>query len=182
MEILKWVLDNWLCVWFITACYHFLYSSVNQSACMVVVLRSVKTFLVNSLIQIPLSTSILSRIIDLHINSVIFVQKCINCTCRSSKSIYSALDRRSQSPEFEPRHRHIWRVFHLWLRLITFGGRSAHLAYSVHKSGRKTSIIIIIKLKSFLKTLSCSLMLFRTWGPSQNVDSNQKIHVRRTKD
>ena len=27
---------------------------------------------------------------------------------------------------------------------ITFGGRSVHLAYHVHKSGRKTSIIIII--------------------------------------
>ena len=29
------------------------------------------------------------------------------------------------------------------LRLITFAGHSAHLAYLVHKSGRKTSIIII---------------------------------------
>jgi len=37
---------------------------------------------------------------------------------------------------------HIWRLFRLWLRLITFGSRSAHLAYHVHKSGRKTSIII----------------------------------------
>jgi len=40
--------------------------------------------------------------------------------------------------------RYIWRLFHLWLRLITFGGQSAHLAYLVHKSGRKTLIIIII--------------------------------------
>ena len=31
-------------------------------------------------------------------------------------------------------------VFHLWLRIITFGGRSSHLAYHVHTSGRKTSI------------------------------------------
>jgi len=32
-----------------------------------------------------------------------------------------------------------------WVQLfITFGGRSAHLAYHVHESGRKTSIIIII--------------------------------------
>jgi len=38
----------------------------------------------------------------------------------------------------------IWRVFHLWVRFITFGGRSAHLADHVHKSGRKTLIIIII--------------------------------------
>ena len=34
-------------------------------------------------------------------------------------------------------------MFHLRFR-ITFGGRPAHLAYQVHKSGRKTSIIIII--------------------------------------
>ena len=45
---------------------------------------------------------------------------------------------------FESRRGHIWRLFHLWLRFITVGGRSAHLAYHVHKSGRKTSIIIII--------------------------------------
>ena len=38
---------------------------------------------------------------------------------------------------------HISRVFHLWLRFITFGGRSAHLAYLVQKNGRKISIIII---------------------------------------
>ena len=52
------------------------------------------------------------------------------------------LDHRSLPPVFESRCRHIWRLFRLWLRLITFGGRSAHLAYFVHKSGRKTSIII----------------------------------------
>jgi len=45
----------------------------------------------------------------------------------------SALDHISQPPEFESRREHIWRVFHLWLRFITFGGRSAHLAYRVHK-------------------------------------------------
>jgi len=31
-------------------------------------------------------------------------------------------------------------LFRLSLCLITFGGRSAHLAYLVNKSGRKTSI------------------------------------------
>ena len=36
------------------------------------------------------------------------------------------------------------RLFRLWLRLITFRGHSAHLANLVHKSGRKTSIIITI--------------------------------------
>jgi len=52
----------------------------------------------------------------------------------------SALDHRSLPSEFESLRRDIWRVFHLWLRFITFGGRSAHLAYHVRKSGRKTSI------------------------------------------
>jgi len=37
---------------------------------------------------------------------------------------------------------HICRGAPPWSSLITFGGRSAHLAYLVHKSGRKTSIII----------------------------------------
>ena len=35
-------------------------------------------------------------------------------------------------------------LFHSWLRFITFGGRSAHLVYHVHKSGHKISIIIIV--------------------------------------
>ena len=47
---------------------------------------------------------------------------------------------------FESRRGHIWRVFHLWIRFITFGGHSAHLPYQVHKSGCKTSIIIITAL------------------------------------
>jgi len=53
------------------------------------------------------------------------------------------------------RRGHIWRLFHLWLRFITFGGRSAHLAYHVHKSGRKTSMINI--LKSILQFTLCRL-------------------------
>jgi len=56
----------------------------------------------------------------------------------------SALDHWSLPPEFESRRSHIWGVFHLWLRLVTFRGRSAHLAYHVHKSGLRTSIITII--------------------------------------
>ena len=56
----------------------------------------------------------------------------------------SALDHRSLPPAFESRRGHIWRVFHLRLRFVTVGGRSAHLAYRVTESGRKTSIIIII--------------------------------------
>ena len=58
----------------------------------------------------------------------------------------SALDHRSTPPEFESRRGHIWRVYYLWRRFITFGGRSAHLGYHVHKSSRKTSIIVIIIL------------------------------------
>jgi len=56
----------------------------------------------------------------------------------------SVLDHRSLPPLFESRRQHIWRLFHLWLHFITFGGRLAHLAYILHKSGRKTSIIILI--------------------------------------
>ena len=54
----------------------------------------------------------------------------------------SALDHGLLPPEFESRRGHIWRVFHLSLRFITFGWRSFHLAYHVLKSGLKTSIII----------------------------------------
>ena len=50
----------------------------------------------------------------------------------------SLLNHRSLPPVFESRHRHIWRVFYLWLRFITFGGHSAHLAYHVQKNGPKT--------------------------------------------
>ena len=56
----------------------------------------------------------------------------------------SVLDHISLPPVFESRPGHIWRLFRLSFRLITFGGRSAHLTYLVHKSGHKTSIIIII--------------------------------------
>ena len=62
----------------------------------------------------------------------------------------SVLDHTSLPPVFESRHGHIWRMFHLWLRFTTFGGRSAHLAYHVHRSGRKTPIIIILHLISSL--------------------------------
>ena len=44
----------------------------------------------------------------------------------------SALDHGTLPPEFESRRGHIWRVFHLLLRFIT---------YHVHKSGRKTSLV-----------------------------------------
>ena len=53
----------------------------------------------------------------------------------------SVLDYRSLPPMFESPRGHIWRWFHLQLFFITFGGRSGHLAYHVHKSGCKNSII-----------------------------------------
>ena len=55
----------------------------------------------------------------------------------------NVLDHRSLPPVFEYRRGHIWRLFHLWLiTSVTLGGRSAHLANPVYKSGHKTSIII----------------------------------------
>ena len=68
-------------------------------------------------------------------------------------SCSSVLDHRWLPPVFESRRRHIWRLFRLSLRLITFGGRSAHLAYLVHKSGHKTSIIIIYNVQYYIVML-----------------------------
>ena len=62
----------------------------------------------------------------------------------------SVLDHRSLPPEFESWCGHIRRLFHVWLCFNTFGGRSAHLAYHVHKSGHKTPIIIFTVLGMFL--------------------------------
>ena len=47
----------------------------------------------------------------------------------------SAVGQRSIAPGFKPRPEYGRRVFHLSLRLITFAGRSAHLAYFVRKRG-----------------------------------------------
>jgi hypothetical protein len=52
-----------------------------------------------------------------------------------------SLEHRSLPAEFEYWCGHSWRVFHLGLS-FRIGCRSAHLAYLVHQSGRKTSIII----------------------------------------
>ena len=49
----------------------------------------------------------------------------------------SVVGYRSIAPGFKPLPDFVRRVFHLSLRLITFGGLSAHLAYRVHKSDRK---------------------------------------------
>ena len=69
------------------------------------------------------------------------------------------LDHRSLLPEFEPRHWHIWRVFHLLLCFITFGGRSAHLAYHVHKSSYNTSITITDSTEPLLCPLNTTTVL-----------------------
>ena len=69
----------------------------------------------------------------------------------------SALDHRSLPSEFESRRGHSWRVFHLWLRFITLGRRSAHLGCHVHKSGRKTPIIIIMIITTTLKNKSSTV-------------------------
>ena len=74
----------------------------------------------------------------------------------------SSLDHRSLPPEFESRSGHIWRLFHLWLCFITFGGRSAHLAYHMHKSGRKTSIINIYSHRLISTCQKVSILWFST--------------------
>jgi len=51
----------------------------------------------------------------------------------------STVGHRFIAPAFKPRLGYVRRVFHLSFRLINFGGRSAHLAKLVHKSGHKTS-------------------------------------------
>ena len=56
----------------------------------------------------------------------------------------SGFGRRSIAPGFKPRKGYVRRVFLPSYRLITFGGQSAHFAYIVHKSGRKTAIFIFL--------------------------------------
>ena len=51
----------------------------------------------------------------------------------------SAVGHRSIVSGLKPLPGYVRRVFHLSVRLIIIGGRSAHLAYLVHKSGRKTA-------------------------------------------
>ena len=57
--------------------------------------------------------------------------KCMGASWTSG----SMLDHRSLPPMFESRCEHTWRLFHLWLRFITFGGHLDPLAYHLHKSG-----------------------------------------------
>jgi len=86
------------------------------------------------------------------IGSHILVKFQFSCESRAPPwSSSSVLDHRSLRGRG-----HIWRLFHLWLRFITFGGRSAHLVYHVHKSGRKTAI------KYYLTAILPDLIITRT--------------------
>ena len=71
----------------------------------------------------------------------------------------STLDHRSLPPEFESQHEQIWRMFHLWFCFIIFGGLSANFAYHVHKSGHKTSMMIIT-------THAPSVIRSKYWDPA----------------
>ena len=79
----------------------------------------------------------------------------------------STLDHRSLPREFKSRHGHLWRVFHLWVRFITFGSCSTHLAYHVYKSGHKTSIIIIHNVGTAIININaqsiCLEFVFSRW-------------------
>jgi len=72
----------------------------------------------------------------------------------------SAVGYRSIVPGLKPRSSYVRRVFHLSLRSITSGGRSAHLAYPVHKSGRKTATFYIY-MYLHNHTLTALLDIFR---------------------
>jgi len=75
-------------------------------------------------------------------------------------------------------HYHL-RLFHLWLRFITFGGHSAHLAYHVHRNGHKTSIIIIIIIIMLLtrKKISLSWVMIKTINSVISVQQSSVCYV-----
>jgi len=87
----------------------------------------------------------------------------------------SALDHRSLPSEFESRRGHIWRLFHLSLPFVTFGGRSAHLAYLVHKSGCKTPVIIIVWPRHNARRLLRFEMRW-WWSGRSNLLIDETIH------
>ena len=77
------------------------------------------------------------------VSNLVYFHAVLRLVGRLRCLVGSALDHISLPPEFEPRLGHNWRMFHLWLRFITFEDRFAHLAYLVHKCGRETSITIL---------------------------------------
>ena len=95
----------------------------------------------------------------------------------------SVLDRTSLPPVFESRRGHNWRLFHLWLRLITFGRRSAHLVNPVHKSGRKTSIIVIIIIIELVENhTNPSFCWISRWSRMENLAVMFLMHTADVED
>ena len=107
------------------------------------------------------------------------------CTCMHVGALpwssSSVLDHRSLPPVFESRRGHIWRLFRLSLRLITFGSRSAHLAYLVHKVAVKhqsSSPICMLSLKhthTFHHTCMTVLMYTKKCKVSKNDSKTGKF-------
>ena len=85
----------------------------------------------------------------------------------------SVLGHRLLPPIFESRCEHTWRLFHLYLRFITFGGGSAHVACYVHKTGCKISIIISIT--SYDHHIQTGAHCQQHWNANCNVDSNYRF-------
>ena len=81
----------------------------------------------------------------------------------------------SVAPRFKLRPGYIRRVFHLSLRLITFGGRSAHLAYLVHKGGLKTAT-------SNEPEIEAAFFLFNNDGSRDLVISRDTLFIHRRWD
>ena len=74
---------------------------------------------------------------EINMNQLVELQK----TVRAPRGLAdSAVGHRSIAPGFKPRPGYIKKIFHLTFCLITFGGRSAHLASIMHKRGLKTAI------------------------------------------
>ena len=65
-----------------------------------------------------------------------------------------------------------WFIF---LTFITFGGRSAHLAYRVHKSGRKTPIINALYI--YVKYLKILKYCFKSIGKTQSFNWNTSLNL-----
>lgn len=73
--------------------------------------------------------------------------------------IGSMVKRRSQTPEFISQCGYIWRLFHLLVSLITFGG---HLTDALYKNGRKISNIFVSLLLSLSLFVVISVFVLMT--------------------
>ena len=110
------------------------------------------------------STSINDHYNIMSITSYIYIrctnELCFIFTINNNRAYVGYWNDTSTDPSenSESRRGHIWRVFRLWLRLITFACRSAHLAYHVHKSVRKTPIVIIFRKCNLFKRYRTSVI------------------------